>query len=75
MVVSRMICCKNKIVMKALFSLIASVLPLAALAHDGHGYFAGHTPEHFFSSPVHLLPAAFAVVMLGVLVWRRVKAR
>ena len=60
---------------KALFSLSILSLPLAAFAHDGHGYFAGHNPAHYLASPAHLIPIAFAVFCLGLLAWRRVNAK
>lgn len=47
--------------MKKYFSLLATALPLAALAHPGHGGTHGWTITHYFVEPQHAITTVLAV--------------
>lgn len=47
--------------MKKYFSLIASFLPFAALAHPGHGGSDGWTITHYFVEPQHAITTVLAI--------------
>ena len=60
--------------MKKYFSLLATALPLAALAHPGHGGTDGWTITHYFVEPQHALTTVLAiggVLLLSYVVRKR----
>lgn len=58
-------------------AILGLALPVAAAAHPGHGLAGGsHAWLHYLSDPLHVAPAALA--LLAFAVWRvraRVRAR
>lgn len=59
--------------MKKILLLLTAIIPASAFAHEGHGFFNGHTPAHYLGSLEHSIPV-LAVVALGVfLAFRSVK--
>ena len=40
---------------------LLSALPLAASAHDGHGYIPAQSALHYLADPLHLAPALLLV--------------
>ncbi len=54
---------------KLSFSVLALMLPLVALAHDGHGAWHG-TFWHYIASFWHVLPLSLSVVAIVYLVRR-----
>jgi hypothetical protein len=59
--------------LKVALSLIA-LLPIGAVAHDGHGSSQAHSLMHYLTEPAHIIPVA-VVVAVGWAIWRRKKAR
>ena len=59
--------------LKAALTLIA-LLPLSAVAHDGHGSSHAHSLMHYLTEPLHIIPVA-VVVAVAWAVCRRKKAR
>ena len=59
--------------LKVTLTLIA-LLPLSAVAHDGHGNSHAHSLMHYLTEPVHIIPVA-VVVAVGWAIWRHKKAR
>lgn len=51
---------------------LTAFLPLAAIAHEGHGSSNAHSLMHYLSEPLHLLPIAI-VAVAGWYIWRRRK--
>lgn len=60
--------------MKKYFSLLTTALPLAALAHPGHGGTDGWTITHYFTEPQHALVTVLAIggaLLVGYAVRKR----
>ncbi|HMO40148.1 MAG TPA: hypothetical protein PKC76_11055 [Saprospiraceae bacterium] len=49
--------------MKRLIAIVPALLPLLAIAHEGHGHFHTDDVRHYWLSPEHLIP----IVLLGLL--------
>ena len=48
------------------------MLPIAAMAHQGHGHGAGHELLHYLGSPAHIIPASiFLALTVGILLFLR----
>lgn len=48
------------------------LLPIAAMAHQGHGHGAGHELLHYLGSPAHIIPASIILALtVGILLFRR----
>ncbi len=52
--------------MKKILSVLASALPVAAMAHPGHGDSEGFSIIHYFTEPVHVLVGLGAVLLFSV---------
>ena len=51
--------------MKKAVALLSTIIPMAALAHEGHGMVADPVLHQLFE-PVHLAPLAVGVLLLWV---------
>lgn len=49
--------------MKKTIAATAALLPLAAMAHPGHGETDGYTIIHYFTEPQHALVTLGAVIL------------
>lgn len=56
--------------MKKVIASLATLTPLIALAHPGHGETGGYTIIHYFSEPQHALVTLGVVVLTTVFVVR-----
>ena len=64
--------------MKKYISLLATALPLAALAHPGHGGTDGWTITHYFVEPQHALATILSIggiLLVGYAVRKRSSAK
>ena len=60
--------------MKKYISLLAAALPLAAMAHPGHGGTDGWTITHYFVEPQHAVVTVLAIggaLLVGYAVRKR----
>lgn len=58
--------------MKKIIASLATLTPLLALAHPGHGETDGYTIIHYFTSPQHVLVTLAAVAVTGVFIaWEK----
>lgn len=60
-----------------LASMLATLLPLSALAHpghDGHDHDGGYTITHYFTQPSHAV-VSLAVVAITVILIRNLRRR
>lgn len=60
-----------------LASMLATLLPLSALAHpghDGHDHDGGYTIIHYFTQPTHAV-VSLAVVAITVILIRNLRRR
>lgn len=63
---------KNHFYMKKIIASLATLTPLLALAHPGHGESEGYTIIHYFSEPQHALVTLGVVVVTGIfIVWEK----
>lgn len=58
--------------MKTVLALTA-LLPLTAIAHDGHGSSHAHSLMHYLTEPLHVIPVVIVAVAIWY-IWRRKKA-
>ena len=52
---------------------LTALLPLCALAHDGHGSSHTHALMHYLTEPAHVVPVVMVAVAAWY-IWRRKKA-
>jgi len=58
--------------MKKIIASLATLTPLLALAHPGHGESEGYTIIHYFSEPQHALVTLGVVVVTGIFIaWEK----
>jgi hypothetical protein len=57
--------------MKKLLLSITAFLPLAGLAHPGHGDTGGFTIIHYFTEPEHVLAGLAAIAVVVTVLIRR----
>lgn len=58
--------------LRSLFVLMATAaMPLAAMAHEGHGHEHPWSPGHFLANPEHSIPLALTVVLITAFIVRR----
>lgn len=51
--------------MKKLLLVLSALVPATVFAHEGHGFFNGHSLAHYLGSAEHSIPLV-AIVALGV---------
>jgi hypothetical protein len=54
----------------ACFGAVFALFPLAALAHEGHGYVSPGSPMHYLAEPEHTVILLVAVFIIGGLIFR-----
>lgn len=58
--------------MKKMIASLATLTPLLALAHPGHGDTDGYTIIHYFTTPQHVLVTLAAIAVTAVFVaWEK----
>jgi hypothetical protein len=68
-----------KAITKKLILIAATVIPVFAMAHPGHGHESPLSPGHYLANPEHYIPLALtvgaALLVLSVRLFIRSKAR
>ena len=52
---------------------LTTLLPVSAIAHDGHGSSHAHALMHYLTEPLHVIPLVIVAVAAWY-IWRRKKA-
>ena len=61
---------------KTVFSTFFLFAPFLTFAHEGHGFFHGHQPAHYLTSPAHVIPIAVVLgCTIAYFVWRALARR
>ena len=61
--------------LKTSLTIGSMMLPMIALAHEGHGYAHGGELIHYLISPVHVVPVALALAIALILFWSRNRSK
>lgn len=68
-----------KAITKKLILIAATVIPVFAMAHPGHGHESPLSPGHYLANPEHYIPLALtvgaALLVLSVRLFIRSKAK
>jgi hypothetical protein len=57
------------------FTLFCIGFPAILMAHEGHGIINDNSISHYFTSPLHFIPAIFIVAVIGIITYKVVKRK